>query len=62
VAPIAANAGHTARETYPEWPSPRSENRCSASKLVRLDTGRSREAVLASQTVVMAKGNGFNLS
>jgi hypothetical protein len=30
--------------------------------LVRLETGRSREAVLASQTVVMAKGRGFNLS
>ena len=59
---MAAMAGHRANEMYPEWLSPNAENRCSASRLVRLDTGRSSEAVLASQTVVMAKGRGFNLS
>jgi hypothetical protein len=59
---MAARAGHKANEMYPLWPSPSAENRCSASRLVRLETGRSREAVLASRTVVMAKGTGFNLS
>src|SRR6478609_9346221 len=47
---------------YPAWPSPSASNRCSASRLVRLDTGSSSEAVLASQTVVMAKGTGLTSS
>lgn len=59
---MAASAGDRANEMYPEWSRPSAENRYSARRLVRLDTGRSGEAVLASQTVVIAKGSGFNRS
>ena len=43
-------------------PSPSSEKWCSASRLVRLDTGSSIEAVLASHTVVMTNGTALRPS
>src|SRR5690242_81593 len=39
-----------------------SATRLAASRLVRLDTGSSRLAVLASHTVVMASGSGLTWS
>lgn len=56
VAMIAASAGRQARAMYSCVPMPNDENRCSAMRLDRLDTGSSKEAVLASHTVVRANG------
>ncbi len=55
MASSAANCGaHMARAR----PAGESATRSAASRLVRLETGSSRLAVLASQTVVMASGSG----
>ncbi len=55
---VTATAASCGAHIRPASPSGDSATRFAASRFVRLETGRSRLAVLASHTVVIASGTG----